>query len=244
MANAVMLDNVTHADLRIRTGYSAEFGDSVNLAMVFPTEFAFVQREYPILFRKSSNGEFESVVLLGLDKGENLFLEEPGWNARYVPAILQRGPFLIGLGNEPAGPSGGKEPMVLVNLKHPRVSWTEGEPVFLPHGGNAPILEHAQHMLQMIHHGVELAKPMFAAFQDAGLLESMDVEVSLNERVKYTIPGFYTIDQDRLAQLGGEDLERLNRSGFLALALHAVTSLGNLSWLVEMKNRKLAAEES
>jgi hypothetical protein len=244
MTKAVMLDNVTHKDLRVRTGYSAEFGDSVNLAMVFPTEFAFVQREYPILFRKAQGGEFESVALLGLDKGENLFLEEPGWNGRYVPAILQRGPFLIGLGNGQTGASGEQEPMVLVNLKHPRVSKTEGEPVFLPHGGNSPFLEHAQHMLQMIHHGVELSKPMFAAFQDAGLLESMDVEVSLNDRVKYTIPGFYTIDQDRLAQLDGAELERLNRPGFLALALHAVTSLGNLSWLVELKNRKLAAEEA
>ena len=27
-----------------------------------------------------------------LDKGENLFLDKDGWNARYVPAIQRRGP--------------------------------------------------------------------------------------------------------------------------------------------------------
>ena len=50
MTNAVLLDNVTHKDLRVKTGFTAEFGDSVNQVLVFPTEFAFIQREYPIFF--------------------------------------------------------------------------------------------------------------------------------------------------------------------------------------------------
>jgi len=241
MTNVVMLDNVTHKDLRVRTGYSAEFGDNINLALVFPTEFSYVQREYPILFRKSSNGDFESLALLGLDKGENLFLDESGWNARYVPAIQQRGPFVIGLHGKKGEVSGNRGPMVHINLEHPRVSTTEGAPLFLRHGGNSPMLEHAGRMLQMIYHGVELAKPMFAAFEGAGLLEPMDVEVALNDRVKYTIPDFFTINQDRLAALDGTELEQLNRHGHLQLAMLALTSLGNMTWLIELKNRRLAA---
>jgi hypothetical protein len=81
MTNTVLLDNVTHKDLRVRAGYSAAFGDNINLALVFPTEFVFVQREYPILFRRDAKGEFQAVALLGLDKSENLFLDGSGWNA-------------------------------------------------------------------------------------------------------------------------------------------------------------------
>ena len=44
MSRAVLLDNISHKDLRVRTGYSAEFGDKVNNALIFPTEFAFAQR--------------------------------------------------------------------------------------------------------------------------------------------------------------------------------------------------------
>jgi hypothetical protein len=76
MTNAVLLDNVTHKDLRVKTGFTAEFGDSVNQVLVFPTEFAFIQREYPIFFRRNKKGEYQAVALLGLDKGENLFLSE------------------------------------------------------------------------------------------------------------------------------------------------------------------------
>lgn len=237
MTNAVLLDNVSHKDLRVRTGYSAEFGDNINTALIFPTEFIYIQREYPILFRKNPGGEFQTLALLGLDKDENLFLSEPTWNARYVPAIQQRGPFLIGFHQRDKD----REPMVHVNLDHPRISKTEGEPVFLRHGGHSALLEHTNRMLQIIHHGVELAKPMFAAFEAAGLIESMELQVNLDERVQYNLPDFFTISQDRLEALDGTALERLNRPGYLQLAMMVVNSLGNIEWLIELKNRKRAA---
>jgi hypothetical protein len=61
---------------------------------VLPTEFEEVQREYPILIRKDPSGDYQAVALLGLDRDENLFLDETGWNARYVPAVQQRGAVL------------------------------------------------------------------------------------------------------------------------------------------------------
>lgn len=238
MTNAVLLDNVTHADLRVRTEYSAEFGDSINLAMVFPTEFAFVQREYPILLRPDSNGEFQAFAMMGLDKGENLFLEDSRWKARYVPAVQQRGPFLIGLHR---GGAGDNEPKVHVNLDHPRISQSGGEPVFLPHGGNSPYLEHVSRMLEIIYHGTERAKPMFAAFEKEGLLESMEAEIKLGDGLSYKLSDFYTINQERFESLDGDALERLNRDGYLQLAVMLMHSLGNMQWIIELKKRKLAA---
>ena len=236
-----MLENVTHKDLRVRTGYSAEFGDDINLALVFPTEFGFIQREYPILFRKDANGDYESVALLGLDKGENLFLNESGWNARYVPAVQQRGPFLIGLHPEKSDGSVNRGPMVHVNLDNPRVSESEGEPVFLSHGGNSPYLEHVSRILQIIFDGAEVSKPMFAAFEQAGLIEAMEVNIKLDESTEYKLPDFFTINQDRLDALDGAVLERLNGQGHLQSAMFVANSLGNIEWLVELKNRKRAA---
>ena len=59
--------------------------------MIVPTEFADVQREYPIFFRKDpSTGEFTSFALLGFSKDENLFLEDGHWKAAYVPGVIAR----------------------------------------------------------------------------------------------------------------------------------------------------------
>jgi len=56
MTNKVLLNNVDHADLRVIVRPAAEYGDSVNQVLVFPTEFDDVQREYPIFFRRDPNG--------------------------------------------------------------------------------------------------------------------------------------------------------------------------------------------
>lgn len=241
MTKTVLLDNVTHKDLRVRTGYSAEFGDNINSALIFPAEFAHVQREYPIFFRKDLAGDLHAVALLGLDRDENLFLDETGWHGRYVPAVRQRGPFLIGFRNKDVDGDVVREPVVHVDLDHPRISETEGEPVFLRHGGNSPCLERVSQTLQIIYKGTEYAKRMFAAFEEAGLIEAMDVEIQLGDRVKYKLPGFFTVSQERLAELDGTELERLHKPGYLHLAMLVVTSLGNVSWLIELKNRRRAA---
>ena len=64
----VLLNNIDHQDLRVIVRHGGEFGDSINQTLIFPTEFEEIQREYPIVFRKDAEGEFQSVALLGLDK--------------------------------------------------------------------------------------------------------------------------------------------------------------------------------
>jgi hypothetical protein len=242
MTNRVLLNNVDHGDLRVATGHGPAFGDNINQVLIFPTEFEAVQREYPIFFRKDADGAFQSVALLGLDRDENLFLDDAsqgsGWNARYVPAIQQRGPFSIAV-RERSG-----EPMIHVDLDHPRVAAAkaegEGEPVFLPAGGNSPYLQHVARLLGAIYDGLEISKAMFAAFEAVDLIEPVDVEIKLDDHAQYDLPGLYTISQERFAGLGGAALEGLHRSGALAAAQWVLSSLGNVGFLVELKNRKRA----
>lgn len=241
MTRTAVLDNIAHKDLRVRTGFSAEFGDNVNMVLVFPTEFVHVQREYPILFRRNQEGRLDAFALLGLDKQENLFLSETGWKGRYVPAVLQRGPFLIGFRKTELGDEIVNEPVIHVDLDHPRISTSDGEPIFLRHGGNSPYLERANRMLQLIYKGNDMAGPMYAAFEGAGLLEAKDIEIQLDERVQYKLPGFLTISQERLAELDDQALGELHRSGYLQHAMLVASSLGNINWLIELKNRKRAA---
>lgn len=238
MTNRVLLNNVDHGDLHVVTRGDSGFGDDINQVLIFPTEFEVVQREYPIFFRKDAEGAFQSVALLGLDRDENLFLEERGWNARYVPAIQQRGPFSIALQGD------GGEPMIHVDLDDPRVLAAEaeggGEPVFLPAGGNSPYLQHVARLLGVIYDGLEVSKAMFAAFEAHGLIEPIDLEIKLDEHTQYDLPDLYTISRERLAGLDAGALEALHRSGFLAVAQWVLSSLGNVGFLVELKNRKWA----
>ena len=240
MTRTALLNNIDHKDLKVITQHAAAFGDSINQVLIFPTEFEMIQREYPILLRKDSSDDFQAVALLGLDQGENLFLDEQGWHARYVPALLARGPFLIGFKEKAVDGEPRREPMIHVDLDHPRISRAEGEPVFLPHGGNSPYLERVIRVLGLMHHGVTFSRPMYTAFAESGLIEPVAVEVNLNDRESFILSDYYTIGEDRLRALSGAHLAQLHASGALRAAYFVASSLGNVSRLIEFKNRRRA----
>lgn len=233
----VLLDNVEHHDLRVITGHSAAFGDAVNQVRVFPNEFAEVQREYPIFFRRDEHGAFYAIALLGFDRDENLFLDSTGWNARYVPAGQGRGPFLLGLREGDGGDTSGA-PMMLVDPAHPRLSRSEGESLFLSHGGNAPVLEHHIQVLRTLHGGLGLNDEVFAAWLDAGIVAQVKVDIQIDDATGYDIPDLFSISTEALARLDGSALASLNARGYLAMAFHVLASLGNMPHLIALKNRK------
>lgn len=239
MTKHVMLNNIAHKDLRVITRYGAEFGDNVGTVLTVPTEYGDVQREYPIFFRKDPNtGEYQSVALLGFEKDENLFLEEAQWNASYVPGIVARGPFLIGFQEQQIEGELRKEPVIHIDLDHPRVSQTEGQPVFLPQGGNSPYLDHIATVLRGLRDGLDVSKAMFAAFTALDLIEPVKVEIKLSAEERYSLVGLHTINREKLAALDGQALEKLNKSGFLQGAFLVIASMNNVKKLIGMKQRK------
>jgi SapC protein len=242
MARHALLNNVDHHDLRIILRYGAEFGDNVATVLTFPTEFADLQREYPIFFRKDpKTGEFQSVALLGFQEGENLFVEGGRWNAKYLPGIVARGPFLIGFQEQQVEGTMRQEPVIHVDLDHPRVSRTEGQPVFLPRGGNSPLLEHIAAVLRGIHQGLDVSKAMFAELTRLDLIEPVKLEVSVSDSEKYALQGLHTINQEKLRTLDDESLLRLHRTGLLQGAYLVIASLGNVKSLMQVKQRRSAS---
>lgn len=236
--NRVLLNNVDHADLRVIADHGAAHGDGVNQTLLLPTEFEAAQREYPILIRKDAAGAFQAVALLGLDRDENLFLDEGGWTARYIPAVQRRGPFSIALQHDTRGAE--PRPMIHIDLDHPRVSREAGEPLFLPAGGATPYLQSVNRALATIHEGLEVAGPMFAAFDELGLIQPIDIEIKLDDETEYALDDVYTLSPDRLAAVSGADLERLHQSGLLRAAWAVIASMGNIQDLITRKNRKRA----
>jgi hypothetical protein len=239
MTNRVLLNNVDHADLRAIVGHGPRFGDNINLALVLPTEFEEAQREYPILLRKDPAGDYQAVVLLGLDRDENLFLDGDEWRARYVPAVQQRGAFSIAL--QDMGEGVEPRPMIHVDLDHPRIGASEGQPLFLPAGGHAPYLQHTIEVLGTIYDGLEVAPQMYAAFDALELIAPVEINIQVDGGASYDLPDFYSIDAERLAALAGVDLERMHRAGLLRAAYWLISSLGNVQHLIALKNQRLAA---
>jgi hypothetical protein len=237
--NRVLVNNVDHADLLVSIRTGAPFGDAANQLPIFPTEFEAAQRDFPIVFRRRADG-MQAYVLLGLDPDENLFLSDGGWISRYVPAVQRRGPFSIALTRTDQQDEQTAEPMIHVDLDDARVGDPDGVPLFLQHGGNAPYLEHVASVLQVIYQGMQAAPIVYAALEDAGLLQPVTLQIGVGEDRGYDLSDVFVVDQEALAGLAGEQLQQLHASGVLRAAIFASASLGNIPHLVDRKNQRLA----
>lgn len=244
MARYELLNNVAHKDLRVATGFGPAFGDDVGMLPAFPSEFAELQREYPIFLRRDAGtGPWQSVVLLGFEQRENLFLQGGRWNASYLPGAAAKGPFLIGFQEQRIDGELKLEPVMHVDLEHPRVNFTAGERVFLPQGGNTPYLEHVADVLRGIRDGSDFGADMFRALDELGLIHPVNLDVQLDDRHRVIVNGLHGIDRERLAGLSGADLSGLNRAGYLEGVYLMLASLHNMRRLMAEKQRRLRAED-
>ncbi len=235
-----VLNNVDHHDLRIRLGHGPQWGDAVNLVLVLPTEYEELQREYPLLIRKDERGGWQAAAMLGFDLDENLFLRDGGWDARYVPAVRRLAPFRLAFPEPGPGEDAAGDPIVQIDLDHPRVSRDDGAPVFRAAGGHGAYLEHVIRLLRAVHVGVEAAPAMFAAFERYGLIEPAHLEITLEGGDRLDVPDVHTIGREALARLPAEALEDLNRPGFLRLAFMLSASLANVPHLIDRRARARA----
>lgn len=240
MAKIELLNNVDHKDLKVNIDRSADLGDNVWFTPTFPQEFRNLQKHYPVVFTKNAEtGQFQAVALLGFEVGENLFLDENGWNASYIPLSIMRQPFLIGFQQAEKDGVPIKNTVVSVDMDNPRVSKTEGQPVFLEHGGNTEYLEQINSILNLINEGFERNSAFIDMLMGMDLLESFVLDVELDDGSQHRMSGFYTINEESLLGLTGDDLVILNNNGHLEPIYMAIASMSNISTLIEMKNKLL-----
>ena len=156
MANHVLVNNVDHKDIKINNQRHAKFGDNIWYTQTFPLEFRSVQAYYPIFFIKNpQTAKFLPVSLFGFKNDENLFLSEQGWDAGYIPLMIQRQPFMIGRQTVTEDGQEKEHRVLTLDIDHPRVNKEEGHALFLEFGGNSEFLDRAADMMETIHHGVE-----------------------------------------------------------------------------------------
>lgn len=229
MAKHVLLNNVEHRDLRIITRSGLDLGDNVMCALTFPAEFRNVQSCYPILFLESREKVIAPVALFGLREGQNLFLTKDGWDARYIPLMIERQPFLIG--------DSDKGQVIHVDLDSPRVSKTEGFSVFNEDGSNTDYLNRVSNALAAIHDGFATTPKFVDALIEHNLLEAFALDIRYPDGNTARFGGFHTIHEERLKKLDGAALGSLHERGYLEPLFMTVASLSKIRDLVDRASK-------
>lgn len=232
MANYQLLNNVDHKNTKINTEKSASFGNNQSYSILFPFEFKHAQADYPIFFVKGKDDKFMAIALHGFEQGENLFLNDSGWQANYIPLMVEREPFLIGFQGDESDP----QPVIHIDMDSPRVNTEQGLDVFLPHGGSSDYINRVSTILKTIHDNQEASQAFLDKLVELELIESFNLDIQLNDGSNNRLAGFYTINEDKLQGLTGEQLAELNQSGMLQLIYMVIASHSQITSLINKKD--------
>lgn len=232
MPDHQILTPEAHADLRVLTDRSPERGDAVMSCITLPDEFRRVQNDYPILFQRDpATGDFGAVALFGFETGENLFLSDGRWDARYRPLAMEIQPFLIGRAAD-----GSDTRQVHVDMASLRLG-DEGTRVFDEDGRTTPYMDAVIDRLRALDKGFVASADFFAALNAHDLLEPLTMDVTLDDGSKNRLVGFHIIDEEALQDLDPAATAELHAAGHLMPIFMALASLGNIGELVARKNR-------
>ena len=230
MTNIVVLNSVTHRDVRVQAEAAAKYGDNQRFVQVVVGEFPLLVTHYPILFSKDTEtGAFLCGAMLGIDDGENLFLKEGKGHEGYRPLNLQRAPFFV------AGDD------LAIDLDHPRIATHAGQSLFNDQGVPTPYLESIKAAFQQLKPGVEITKRFIEALLKLNLLEPVDIVLGFDDGTKRNLADLYTVNQDVLRKLPDAAIIELFRRGYLQLIYLAIASLKQIPVLAQKKNDRFLA---
>jgi hypothetical protein len=227
VTNIVALNNQTHRSLRVQAEPSARYGDNQRFVQIVVGEFSHLVLQCPILLSKSADtGAFFCGAMLGVDEGENLFLNEGGYEG-HRPLNLQRMPFYV---------SGAE---LGIDLDHPRVSQERGQALFTEEGEATAYLESIKAAFRDLKPGIEMTKAFIDTLMRLKLVEPIDIKLGFDDGSKRELAGLYTVNQPVLRALPDASVLDLFRRGYLQLIYLMIASLKQVPVLARKKNDRL-----
>jgi hypothetical protein len=176
-------------------------------------EFASAQRNYPIIF---SSGEAPvPLALMGLNEGVNVFMGEDGRFTEqvYVPAYVRRYPFMLAK----LRPDSDDLSVCFDPTAGAIGEFEEGDALF----EDGQPTEATKQILSFCEQFEQAGQRTQAFMQELIANELlMDGEMSVQpdpDKPPFVYRGFQMVNEDKLRELRGDQLRKMNQSGLLPL---------------------------
>lgn len=229
-----------HKTTRVKAINSFDFVAKTHMASVMVHEFSKVAPTYPIVFLQDPNSDaFKPVALLGLEEGENLFIQNDKWMASYIPAIVRRYPFVLANGKDD------KRFTICIDEDSDFVSdkGEDGQLLFNDKGEPSEALERVKKYLQELQQ-MEMFTVEFSRYlAEKNLFTPLNMNLKVGEQVK-SVTGAYMLNEERLNGLSSETFEEMRKKNYLPVIYAHLGSLGQMERLVSFKNNTVASIES
>jgi hypothetical protein len=227
--NIVPLNKEVHGDWSIEAVSNFKHTSETNSLFIAAIEFIKAANEYPIVFGIAEDESVFPVVILGLRKNENLYINKKGeWLANYVPAYVRRYPFILAIGENAPDQFTGciDEDCPGFNKKG------KGTTLFDKDGKESDLLKNSVEFLKEYQNHIQLTTLFCKSIKELGLLEPMKADIKLADGEEISLGGFMGINREKLKALDTETIENLVKTDQMELIYAHLISLGNIDSLM------------
>ena len=234
----VPVNKERHATKKIRVASDFRFASKFHIAYITTHEFARAASIYPVLFLEDQGkDEFRPVVLMGLDAGENLFVDAKGqWGASYIPAIVRRYPFALSKAAEE------DRYIVCIDESSELLSDTEGAAMFDEQGNPTQVIENVKRYLGELQQMDQVTHEFTRFLVQNNLLTPLNMRVNTADQAR-NITGCYVINEERLNNFSDQKFLEVRAKGYLPAIYAHLISLAQIERLVGLKSPASAAQD-
>lgn len=220
-----------HATKKVKQISGFKFAAQFHIASVMTHEFVRASAIYPVVFLEDKEkDEFRPVALMGLDGGENLFVDGAGkWQASYIPAIIRRYPFALASTDQEG------QFTVCIDEASALVNEEEGAPLFNEQGEPAEALENVKRYLGELQQMDAFTKAFCKYLAEHNMFTPLNMRVRQADQVK-NITGCYVVNEERLNNISDERFLELRKTRYLPALYAHLGSLAQIERLIMLKD--------
>jgi len=221
-----------HGKKRIKTLQNFDFAKEANMASIMVHEFSRAASIYPIVFMEDKrNNQFRPVVLLGLEQGENLFIQKDRWQASYVPAIIRRYPFALAKTGEEGRFT------ICIDEQSELLNDEEGQPLFEDNGEPAELMNRVKRYLSDLQK-MDLFTDAFCKYlAEKNLFAPLNMKIRIGKEMR-NIKGAYVVNEERINALSDEVFIEMRTRKYIPVVYSHLSSLSQIERLINFKDKK------
>jgi hypothetical protein len=226
----VLVNKERHARKKVRPSNDFRFAAGFHIAYVTTHEFARAAATYPVVFLEDKqNDSYRPVALLGLDAGQNLFVDAQGqWSASYIPAIIRRYPFALVKATD------ADQYIVCVDEASALLNDSEGAALFDEAGEPTQVIENVKRYLGELQQMDQITGDFSSFLVQNNLLTPLNMRVNTDNQVR-NITGCHVINEERLNNFSDAKFLELRQKGYLPAIYSHLISLSQIERLASLK---------